>query len=87
MAYSLRMKILIFGATGMVGQGVLRESLLAPDVSEVVAVVRSPIDGESSSKLTQIVHSDFYDYSSIASQLSGFDACFFCLGTTSAGKQ
>ena len=53
------MKILIFGATEMVGQGVLRESLLAPDVTEVVTVVRSRIEGEPSSKLTQIVHSDF----------------------------
>jgi uncharacterized protein YbjT (DUF2867 family) len=76
------MKILIFGATGMVGQGVLRECLLAPDVDEVVAVGRSA-SGASHQKLKDLVQADLFDYRSIEDQLGGFDACFFCIGVTS----
>ena len=79
------MHAILFGATGMVGQGVLRELLLDPDVQRVLVVVRRPT-GVSHPKLREIVHSDFYDFSSIESQLSGYDACFFCLGVTSLGK-
>jgi uncharacterized protein YbjT (DUF2867 family) len=78
------MNILLFGATGMVGQGVLRECLLDPKVESVVAIGRSPT-GRLHSKLREILHADFTDYSSIESQLRGFHACFFCLGVTSAG--
>jgi len=77
--------VLLFGATGMVGQGVLRECLLDPDVDSVVAIGRSP-SGRLHSKLREILHGDFTDYKAIESQLRGFDACFFCLGITSAGK-
>ena len=78
------MKIILFGATGMVGQGVLRECLLDPDVERVLAVGRSPT-GQQHAKLREIVHDNFLDYSAIESQLAGFDACFFCLGVSSVG--
>lgn len=80
------MRILILGATGMVGQGVLRESLLAQDVSEVVALGRSPV-GKQAEKLREIVHANLFDLTDIESQLQGFDACFFCLGVSSVGMQ
>jgi uncharacterized protein YbjT (DUF2867 family) len=80
------MKILIFGATGMVGQGVLRECLLAPDVESVVAVGRNAT-GQQHPKLRDLVHKDMYDYSAIEPQLQGLDACFFCLGVSSVGMK
>ena len=78
------MKIILFGATGMVGQGCLRECLLDPDVETVLAVGRSPT-GQQHAKLREIVHGNFLDYSAIESQLAGYDACFFCLGVSSVG--
>lgn len=78
------MKVLIFGATGMIGQGVLRECLLDPDVSRVVTIGRSATR-QQHSKLEEIVHRDLHDFTAIEPQLSGFDACFFCLGIASAG--
>jgi len=77
-------KVILFGATGMVGQGVLRECLLDDGVTAVLAVGRSAT-GRQHPKLTEIVHPDLYDLAPIEDQLSGFDACFFCLGVTSAG--
>jgi uncharacterized protein YbjT (DUF2867 family) len=78
------MKILLFGATGMIGQGVLRECLRDPQVAEVVALVRKP-SGQMHAKLREIVHGDFFDYGPIERELAGFDACFFCLGVSAAG--
>jgi uncharacterized protein YbjT (DUF2867 family) len=78
------MKVILFGATGMVGQGVLRECLLDASVESVLAVGRSPT-GQTSAKLREIVHDDFFDFSAIESELAGFDACFFCLGVSSLG--
>jgi uncharacterized protein YbjT (DUF2867 family) len=78
------MKVILFGATGMVGQGVLRECLLDPKVETVLAVGRSPT-GQRHAKLREIVHQDFLDYSAIESDLAGYDACFFCLGVSSVG--
>jgi uncharacterized protein YbjT (DUF2867 family) len=69
----------------MVGGGVLRECLLAPDVTEVLSVVRKP-SGQKHPKLHELVHDDFFDFTSIAGRLSGYDACFWCLGATSVGK-
>ena len=80
------MKILIFGATGMVGQGVLRECLLAPDVQGVVAIGRNGT-GQQHARLRDLVHKDMHDYSAVESQLQGFDACFFCLGVSSVGMK
>ncbi len=79
------MRVILFGATGMVGQGALRECLLDPEVQSVVAIVRSST-GKQNPKLAEIVHQDFTDFSAIEDQLAGYDACFFCLGVTSAGK-
>jgi uncharacterized protein YbjT (DUF2867 family) len=77
-------KVLLFGATGMVGQGVLRECLLDPRVSEVVVVGRTPT-GRSATKLSEILRADLTDLSPIGDQLSEVDACCFCLGVSSAG--
>lgn len=76
------MRVLLLGASGMVGQGVLRECLLAEDVSEVVAVGRSPL-AVSHPKLTVLVRADLADPAAIASLPGHFDACFFCVGVTS----
>ncbi len=78
------MKVLLFGATGMVGQGVLRECLLAADVEQVLAIGRAPT-GQTDSKLRNLVHADLFDYRAIEAELAGFDACFFCLGVSSVG--
>lgn len=78
------MRVVLFGATGMVGQGVLRECLLDPNVESVVAIVRNsslPQHG----KLHEIVHQDVSDLSAIESRLSGYEACFFCLGVSALG--
>jgi uncharacterized protein YbjT (DUF2867 family) len=80
----LGMKIILFGATGMVGQGCLRECLIDPEVETVLAVGRSPT-GVQHAKLREIVHDNFLDFSAIESQLAGYDACFFCLGVSSVG--
>jgi uncharacterized protein YbjT (DUF2867 family) len=81
---STRMNVLLFGATGMVGQGVLRECLLDSGVASVVSIGRSAT-GVSHPKLREIIHADLTNYAPIESELSGFDACFFCLGISSAG--
>lgn len=78
------MKVILFGATGMVGQGVLRECLLAPDVEQVLVVGRSGT-GQSHAKLREVLHSDFTSFEAIEPDLRGYDACFFCLGVSSAG--
>lgn len=78
------MKVLIFGATGMVGQGVLRECLLDSAIEAVQVVGRSAF-GVRNPKLQEIVQADLYRYSGIEAELKGFDACFFCLGVSSAG--
>jgi uncharacterized protein YbjT (DUF2867 family) len=78
------MRVVLFGATGMIGQGSLRECLLDPDVTSVLAVVRSP-ELPPHPKLHELVHKDFLDFSSVAEALTGYDACFWCLGITSAG--
>ena len=78
------MKVILFGATGMVGQGVLRECLLDSGVTSVLVVGRSPT-GQQNPKLREILHDNFMDFSSIESQLAGLDACFFCLGVSSVG--
>ena len=78
------MNVLLFGATGMVGQGVLRECLLDPDVQLVQTVGRTSL-GAQQPKLREIVHQDLWHYQAIEANLSGFDACFFCLGVASSG--
>jgi uncharacterized protein YbjT (DUF2867 family) len=78
------MNVLIFGATGMVGQGVMRECLAAPDVEKVLTVGRTPT-GLQHPKLQELVHAEMWDYANVEAELSGFDACFFCIGVTSSG--
>lgn len=80
------MRVLIFGATGMVGQGVLKACLDADDVCEVVTIGRSSTNLQHL-KLREIVHADLYDYQTIEDQLKDFDACFFCLGVSSTGMK
>lgn len=78
------MKALIFGATGMVGQGVLRESLLATDIEQVVVVGRTAVE-TTNPKLQSLVVADLTRISAVEAQLHGYDACFFCLGVSSSG--
>ncbi len=78
------MKVILFGATGMIGQGVLRECLLASDV-ELVETVGREATGVEHAKVREVVHRDMRDFAAIERELTGFDACFFCLGVSSAG--
>src|SRR6185503_19310257 len=78
------MNVLIFGSTGMIGQGVLRECLLDPGVERVVVINRRP-GGKTDPKLREIVHKDLFDLSPVESELRDIDACFFCLGVSSVG--
>jgi uncharacterized protein YbjT (DUF2867 family) len=78
------MNVLLFGATGMVGDGVLHECLLDPRVTSVLAVGRSPLE-MADAKLREIRRTDFFDFSDLKPELRSIDACFFCLGVSSAG--
>jgi uncharacterized protein YbjT (DUF2867 family) len=78
------MKVILFGATGMIGQGVLRECLLDNDVEKVLAIGRAAT-GQQHPKLRELVHADLFDLSAIRGELAGHDACFFCLGVSAAG--
>ncbi|MBM7489849.1 uncharacterized protein YbjT (DUF2867 family) [Micromonospora luteifusca] len=78
------MRVVIFGATGMVGQGVLRECLLADDVREVVTVGRRPT-GAQDPKLRELTVADVGELDAVRAELTGVDACFYCLGVSSLG--
>lgn len=78
------MRVMIFGATGMVGQGVLSECLRDPQVTHVLAVGRRRT-GRSNAKLEELVRGDFFDWASTEDALRGYDACFFNLGVSAAG--
>jgi uncharacterized protein YbjT (DUF2867 family) len=80
----MKIKAIITGATGMVGEGVLLECLGHPDVEEVLVINRRP-GGVSHPKLREIIHADFFDLAPIEPQLIGYNACFFCLGASSLG--
>jgi uncharacterized protein YbjT (DUF2867 family) len=80
------MNVLLFGATGMVGQGVLRECLLDPEV-QIVQTIGRTTTGAQHPKLREILHQDLSHYETIEDNLSGFDACFFCLGVSSSGMK
>jgi nucleoside-diphosphate-sugar epimerase len=79
-------KVILLGATGMVGQGVLRECLLDPEVESVLAIGRNAT-GQRQEKRHEIVLRDLFDFSAIEGQLSGYDACFFCLGVSAVGME
>jgi uncharacterized protein YbjT (DUF2867 family) len=78
------MKVIFFGATGMVGKGVLRQCLLDPDVESVLSIGRKA-SGLSHPKLRDLVRADMFEFTVNAAELSGYDACFFCLGVSSLG--
>ncbi|MBJ6363749.1 NAD-dependent epimerase/dehydratase family protein [Paenibacillus sp. MAHUQ-46] len=78
------MKVIITGATGMVGGGVLHECLHHPDVEQVLVLGRKSCEIRHP-KLREIVHTDLFDVSPVKEQLSGYNACFFCLGVSSIG--
>ncbi|HET6226939.1 MAG TPA: NAD-dependent epimerase/dehydratase family protein [Bacteroidia bacterium] len=86
MSQLTKIKAIITGATGMVGEGVLHECLKDPRVESVLIINRKP-GGFSHPKLREIVHTDFYNFSSIEQELKGYNACYFCLGVTSIGKE
>ena len=78
------MKVVIFGATGMLGSGALIECLEHPQVTEVLAVGRRPT-GLGHAKLEELVHGDFLDFMPVADRFAGCDACLYCLGISSVG--
>jgi uncharacterized protein YbjT (DUF2867 family) len=80
----MTIKAIIFGATGMVGEGVLHVALAHPDVESVLVIGRKSCDVKHP-KLKERIHNDFYDYSAIEQELAGYNACFFCLGVSSVG--
>ena len=80
------MNVILFGATGMVGQGVLRECLLDPDVERVLSIVRAP-SGRSEPKLRELVHNDFFDFSAIENELVGLRRLFLLPGRFFRGHE
>jgi len=80
----MKIKAIITGATGMVGEGVMHECLLHPDVEEVLIINRKP-SGFTHPKLKEIIHTDFLNIAPIENQLIGYNACYFCLGVSSVG--
>src|SRR5262245_42711681 len=78
------MNVILFGATGMIGQGVLRECLLDARVTRVMAIGRTST-GQQHAKLRERAHADLLDFSTIQGDFDDCDACFFCLGISSAG--
>ena len=81
----MEINAIILGATGMVGEGVLHVSLQNPNIKSVLVIGRKPC-GVKHPKLQELIHSNFFDFSSAEQHLSRYNACFFCLGTTSLGK-
>lgn len=82
----MKLNLILTGATGMVGEGVLHECLSHPDVESILIINRKP-SGMISSKLKEIIHQDFFDLSPVRDQLKGYNACFFCLGVSSVGMK
>ena len=82
----MKIRSIILGSTGMVGEGVLHECLKSPGVESVLVINRRPC-GMVHEKLTEIIHPDFHDFSSIKDQLSGYNACYFCMGVSSLGMK
>lgn len=80
----MTLRIIVFGATGMVGQGVLQAALRDEAVDDVLVIGRTPT-GRTHPKLRELHHQDFTDLAPIKDQLAGYDACFYCLGTSAVG--
>lgn len=81
-----KLNVIITGATGMVGEGVLYECLQHPDVENVLVISRRSC-GYTHAKLKEIIHADFFNVTPLADQLRGYNACMFCMGVTSVGKK
>ena len=81
-----KLRVIVTGATGMVGEGVLHVCLNSPEVDQVLIVNRKS-SGVTHPKLKEILHSDFFNLASVENQLTNFDACFFCLGVSSVGMK
>jgi hypothetical protein len=80
----MNLSLIITGVTGMVGEGVLMEALLHPDVERILVINRKPC-GVEHPKLTEILHQNFYDLTPVSELLKDYNACFFCLGVSSVG--
>ena len=77
-------KVIITGTTGMVGKGVLLECLESPEILEVLIINRNPL-GMSHPKLKEIIHQNFFDFTTLTDELKSYDACYFCMGVSSIG--
>jgi len=82
----MKIKAIILGTTGMVGEGVLHESLKHTEVESILVINRKTC-GIENEKLTEIIHQDFHDFSTIEAQLAGYNACYFCMGVSSVGMK
>ncbi len=82
----MKLRVILTGTTGMVGEGVLMECLNSPEVEQVLSISRRP-SGHRHPKLREMLHENFLDLAPIADQLSGYNACFFCLGVSSVGMK
>ena len=82
----MKLNVIITGSTGMVGKGVLLECIDSPDVESILVINRSPVDVVHP-KVKELIHKDFFDLNAIRDQLSGYNACFFCLGVSSVGMK
>jgi len=80
------LRVIVFGATGMVGEGVLHKALHSDAVDSVLVIGRRGC-GVTHNKLKEIVHDDFFAYETLEKYLSPYDACFFCLGVSSIGMK
>ncbi len=82
----MKIRAIVTGATGMVGEGVMHECLLHPDVESVLVINRKPC-GVTHPKLKELIHGNFFDLSPVEDQLQNYNACFFCLGVSSVGMK
>ncbi|AQX13687.1 epimerase [Elizabethkingia meningoseptica] len=82
----MKLKVIITGATGMVGEGVLQECINSPKVEKILLINRKP-SGYTHPKIEELLHSNFSDISSVSEKVKGYDACFFCLGVSSVGMK
>jgi len=80
----MKLKVIVTGATGMVGEGVLHECALSDDVEEILVLTRKP-SGYLHPKVKEIIHNDFFNLTFLEEKLKGYNACFFCLGVSSVG--
>ncbi|AQX06145.1 NAD-dependent epimerase/dehydratase family protein [Elizabethkingia meningoseptica] len=82
----MKLKVIITGATGMVGEGILQECIHSPKVEKILLINRKP-SGYTHPKIEELLHSNFSDISSVSEKIKGYNACFFCLGVSSVGMK